>query len=162
MRRSDNIKTSGVFSFSFGAGGSSPCSSTIDRERSIRLSGEPIMLDIPESSGPSVSEIQSRLHAVAAMLRESRTIDAESQRLLAELVDELSSALHSARVPTTEVAHIAESTAHLADSLHQQHDQGVLASARERLETALLDAESRSNIVALARRLLDALANIGI
>jgi hypothetical protein len=120
------------------------------------------MLDIPESNRPSVSEIQSRLHAVAGMLRESRTIDPASQRLLAELVDELSTALHSGSVPTTEVAHLAESTAHLADSLHQQQDQGVVTSARDRLETALLDAESRSNIVALARKLLDALANIGI
>jgi hypothetical protein len=120
------------------------------------------MLDIPEPSGPSVSEIRTRLRAVAGMLRESRTIDPESQRILAELVDELSAALQSSSVPPGEVAHIAESTAHLADSLHQQHDQGVLASARDRLEEAVLNAESRSTIVGLARRLLDALANIGI
>jgi hypothetical protein len=120
------------------------------------------MLDIPESSGPAVSEIQARLRAVAGMLRESPTIDPASQRILAELVDELSAALQTASVPVGEVANIAESTAHLADSLHQQHDQGVLVNARDRLETALLNAESRSTIVGLARRLLDALANIGI
>src|SRR5947209_5087841 len=61
------------------------------------------MLDIPESNGPSVSEIQSRLHAVAGMLRDSRTIDPESRRVLAELVDELTAALQTASVPTAEV-----------------------------------------------------------
>jgi len=121
------------------------------------------MLDIPESSGPSVSDIQARLHEVAGMVRDSNTIDPESRRVLAELVEDLSEALQSASVPAADAAHLAESTAHVADSLHHQHDRGLLANTRERLEEAMLEAESRSPVVVgLARRLLDALANIGI
>jgi hypothetical protein len=109
------------------------------------------------------SEIQKRLHEVARMLREARGIDTESQRVLAELVAELNTALQTANVPAPEVSHLAESTAHLAESLHHQHDKGILGKARERLEGAMLNAEVHSpNAVGLARRLLDALSNIGI
>ena len=41
--------------------------------------------------------------------------------------------LASANVPPAEVAHLAESTAHLAESLHAQHDRGLLAGARDHL-----------------------------
>ena len=121
------------------------------------------MADTPESNTPSVPDIQSRLHAVARMLRHSPAVDAESQRVLAELVDELSTALQAANVPPAEVARLADSTAHLAESLHHQHDMGLLGRARERLEGAVIEAEAHAPLaVGLARRLLDALANIGI
>lgn len=121
------------------------------------------MADTPESSTPSVPDVQSRLHAVARQLRQSRSVDAESQRVLAELVDELSMALQAASVPPAEVARLADSTAHLAESLHQHHDTGMVGRARERLEAAVVEAEAHSPLaVGLARRLLDMLANIGI
>ena len=91
------------------------------------------MADTPESSTPSVPDIQSRLRTVARTLRQSRSVDAESQRVLAELVDELSAALQTASVPPAEVARLADSTAHLAESLHHHHDTGMLGRARERL-----------------------------
>jgi hypothetical protein len=117
----------------------------------------------PEPKPPSVEEIRAQLHQVAKMVRESRTIAPESQRVLAELVDELGTALQGTDVPPAEVARLAESTAHVADALHQQHDEGVLVRARDRLEEALLRAEASSPVaVGLARRLLDMLASIGI
>src|SRR4051812_44522200 len=120
------------------------------------------MSDIPSPNPPSVPEVQNRLHEVARLLRESRQLDAESQRTLAELVDELSNALREGNVPPAEVAHLADSTAHLAESLHHRHDTGVLGKARERLEGAVLAAEAKApTAVGLARRVLDALANIG-
>lgn len=121
------------------------------------------MPDTPSPNNPSVSEVQSRLHEVARMLRHSPDLGAESQRILAELVDELSTVLQAANVPPAEVAHLAESTAHLAESLSQPQDIGLVSKARGRLEEKLLEAESHApTAVGLARRLLDALANIGI
>ena len=121
------------------------------------------MPDTPSSTPPSVSEVQSRLHEVARMLRQSPDLGAESQRILAELVDELSTALQAANVPPAEVAHLAESTAHLAESLSQPQDTGLVGKARGRLEEGLIEAEAYApTAVGLARRLLDALANIGI
>ena len=112
---------------------------------------------------PSVAELKARLHAVAQRLRQPGPVDPEAKRTLAELVDELSAALGSGEVPPAEVAHLAESTAHLAEALHEREDAGLLGGARDRLEQAALNAEARAPLaVGLARRLLDALANIGI
>lgn len=112
---------------------------------------------------PSVQEVQARLHEVAGLLRSSRSLDPEAQRVLAQLVEELSTHLATGNVPPNEVARLAESTLHLAESLQQPQPQGLLSSARERFEEAVLGAESRAPVaVELARRFLDALANIGI
>jgi hypothetical protein len=97
------------------------------------------------------------------MLRESGSLDPEARHVLAELVDELSKVLNESNPPPAEVAHLGESAAHLAESLHRQHDQGLLGKARDRLGAAVLRAEAYAPVAAgLARRLLDALANIGI
>lgn len=120
------------------------------------------MPDTPEPT-PPVSEVQSRLHEVAGLLRHSRSLDAEARRVLAQLVDELSAALAAGNVPPAEVARLADSTVHLAESLHHPHEQGLIGSARDGLEGAVIDAEAHAPVaVGLARRLLDALANIGI
>ena len=121
------------------------------------------MPDQPAPATPSVPEIQARLHKVAQLLQEGRTLDPESQRVLAELVDELSAALRSAQVPPEEMTHLAEQTARLAEALHHRHDQGLLARVRDRFEDAVVNAEVHAPLVSgLARRLLDALANFGI
>jgi hypothetical protein len=119
-----------------------------------------MMSDIPT---PSVADVQRRLHDVAVTLRESTTVDPESRRVLAELVEELSRTLNSGNVPPSEVAHLAERTAHLAESLHHQQDLTIVGRAREGLEGAVVRAEAQAPVaVGLARRVLDALANIGI
>jgi hypothetical protein len=120
------------------------------------------MPDTPDST-PSAQEVQTRLQEVAGLLRKSRTLDAEAQRTLAELVEELSTLLAAGNVPPAEVARLAESTVHLAESLHHPHDRGLLGNARDRLDGAVIDAEAHAPVaVGLARRFLDALANIGI
>jgi len=121
------------------------------------------MSDTPETNPPSVQEVAARLRDVASEMRKSRSLDAHSQRVLAELVDELSKALAEPNVPPAEVARLAESTAQLAESLHRRHDRGLLERARDSLEGAVIDAEAHAPVaVGLARRLLDALASIGI
>ncbi len=120
------------------------------------------MSDTPQPT-PSAQEVQARLHEVAKLLRGSRSLDAEAQRTLAELVDELSALLRAGNVPPAEVARLADSTVHLAESLQHPQNKGLLGNARDRLEGAVIDAEAHAPVaVGLARRFLEALANIGI
>lgn len=121
------------------------------------------MSDRPESVTPSVAQLQARLYEISQLLRETRTIEERARRDLAEMVDELGKVLESAPAPPTEVAHLIESTAHLAEALHHQHDRGLLSRARDRLEEAVVRAEvSHPFAAGLAKRLLETLANIGI
>jgi hypothetical protein len=115
-----------------------------------------------DKQAQDIAEVRARLHEVAQMLRTSNSLDAESRPMLAELVDELGAALNTAHAPA-EVARLAESAAHLAESLHHQRDQGFLGNARDRLNSALIKAEVKAPVAAgVARRLLDAIANLGI
>jgi hypothetical protein len=113
-------------------------------------------------SAPGPSPAQACLHVIAELLRNPRPLTPEVRTALADLLDEFGGSLAPAAVPPAEVQHLAESTAHLARALHKK-DPGYLASARDRLEQAVLAAEAQAPTAAnLARRLLDALANIGI
>lgn len=121
------------------------------------------MTEQPQPGNPSRAEIQARLHEVARLLHSSESLNVESRQALVELVESLGDSLEKSDIPADEIEHLAESTAHLAESLHHQHDQTLLSRARERLEEAVIKTEARSPFVAgIARRLLDALANLGI
>lgn len=136
-----------------------------ERDRADQRTAEKgaVMPDTPNTNPPSLQEVQTRLREAAQLLRKSGSYDAATQRLLVELVDELNAALKTESIPPAEVARLAESTALLAESLHYQRNRSVLGAARDRLEGALIDAEVHAPVaVGVARRLLDALANIGI
>jgi hypothetical protein len=121
------------------------------------------MAETAKPGTPTVPEIQARLQGVAHLLRRQGPLEAEAKRALAELVDELSRILETSAVPPAEVTLLAESTAHLAEALHQQQQRELPVSVRERLQRAVVRAEARApNAVGLARRLLDALADLGI
>ena len=96
------------------------------------------MPETPESNSPSAEEVQIRLDGVARLVRESHHLDADSRRVFAQLVEELRTALQAHTVPPAQVALLAESTAHLAESLHQHHrDKGLLEKARDRFDGAV-------------------------
>ena len=121
------------------------------------------MPEQPPSGPPEPSGVPASLHAIARLLRESPPLGPEAQQALAALVDELGNALGSAPVPPAEVTHLADSTAQFVQAVRHRHDPGRLAAARDRFEQAILGAEAQAPLTAgLARRLLDALANIGI
>jgi hypothetical protein len=121
------------------------------------------MSDQPEPTVPSIQAIQARIRDVAQTLRDSRSVSPELQTALAERLDELSSVLKEPNAPPAEVAHLAESAALLAQALHDRHDEGLLAKARERLGAAMFQAEAHApTAVGLARGVINALANIGI
>src|SRR5712692_9200699 len=105
------------------------------------MKGGPTMPETPEPTTPSVAETQPRLHDVTRLLRQPGPIDPESQQVLAELVDELTRALETGNLPAAEVTHLAETTAHLAESLHHQQDLGLVGKARDRVERAVGNAE---------------------
>jgi hypothetical protein len=112
-------------------------------------------------SGPPAA--QASLHAIAELLRDPRPLTPALRTALADLLDEFGGTLSPAAVPPAEVQHLADSTAHLARALRQKRDLGYIAAARDRLEQAVLATEAQAPTTAgLARRLLDALANIGI
>jgi hypothetical protein len=111
----------------------------------------------------SPSETRARLHALSERLREAKHIEPAAQQELAQLVDELGAVLDSGSVPSAELAHLTDSAARLLQGLEQQHGSQQLLSARERLEVAILNAESRAPRAAdIARRLVEALAGLGI
>jgi hypothetical protein len=109
------------------------------------------------------ARITDGLHDLARALREAPPLGPEAQQALAALIDELGNAVGGTEVPPADVNHLAETTAHFVQALHRRHESGGLAAARDRLEQAVLRVESRAPVVAgLARRALDAIANLGI
>jgi hypothetical protein len=112
---------------------------------------------------PTALPIQAKLQEIAQLLREADHLEPEAQQALAGLLDEINRALDPAVLSSGETAHLAESVAQLGRALHQRHDTGLLAAARERLERAVVRAETTAPVAAgLVRRLLEAVANLGI
>ena len=111
----------------------------------------------------SVPDLLARLRDVARLLRRAPNLDDDARAAIGELVDELTNVLQSSTLLPAEVALLAETTTHLAESLHHQHDERAVGKARERFEQAVVNAESHApTVVGLARRLIETLANIGI
>jgi uncharacterized protein DUF4404 len=114
-------------------------------------------------SRQNTAQVQARLHELAEVLRQADHLEPEAQQALANLVEELSKALTPAALTGGETAHLASSAAGLAQSLHQQASPTLLSAAKRRLEQAALRAEAQAPVATgIARRLLDALADLGI
>jgi hypothetical protein len=121
------------------------------------------MPEQPPAGSPAPSDVQARLRDLAQRLRATEHLDPETQQELADLLEEMSQTVATHAAPSPELTHLADSTAHLAQALHQEQDAGLLARARERLEEAVVRAETGAPVAAgLARRLIDALSNLGI
>lgn len=112
---------------------------------------------------PSASEVQAKLHELAEVLREAQHLEPQAQEALADLVDELSKALTLAAIASSETAHLANTAASLVRALHQERNPTLLSAAKQRLEQAALRAEAQAPVATgIVRRLLDALADLGI
>ncbi len=121
------------------------------------------MPDEMPPSEPLANGVQSSLHVIAEILRDAKPMGRDVRSVLAELVEELAQFLAMPSPPPSEVAHLAESTANLTRAVHRGAAPGVLATARDRVEVALLAVETKAPLLAgLARRLLDTLGNLGI
>ena len=112
------------------------------------------------NAGPPVPQ---SLHELALMLRSARHLEPETRQELADLMDELAKAMAPPIGGAADLAHLRASAAHLAQVLHQPPEPGLLAAAKERLQDAVLRAEADAPLATgLARRIIEALANLGI
>jgi hypothetical protein len=131
--------------------------------RSFLIAGDLDMSDSIEPNASSVAQLRAHLHTIASLLREVPHLGPDAQRLLAELVAELSDALDAETVPAADLAHLADTAAQLVRAAHRGEEQGLLGAAREKLEGAAAAVEADAPMIAgLTRRLIEALSNLGI
>ena len=97
---------------------------------------------------PEGSPVPSRLHELARQLREAHHLGPEMQTALANLIDELGQALPTGAALTGNQTHLADSTAHLVQALHQRKDAGFLGAAKLRLEEAAVRANVEAPLAA--------------
>ena len=115
------------------------------------------------SGAPANPPSPAGLHELAQLLRAADHLGPQAQTALADLMDELSQALPAGAPLTGDKAHLADSTAHLIHALHQRKDAGFLSAAKQRLNQAAIRAEAEAPLAAgIVRRVIDALANVGI
>ncbi len=115
----------------------------------------------PEPS--AVAEVRTHLHTIAELLHAKPRLGPREQGILAELVDELSQALEKQASSPEELARLARTTAELVTAIQHERDAGLLGKARDRLDAAIVAVESEAPVLAgIARRLIAALANLGI
>ena len=117
----------------------------------------------PSPDLPADANLEAKLQSIAQLLRQADHLSPEAHKALAEIVEELGKALHSATVSSEETKSLADSTAHLVRALHQRQNQGLLAAARDRMKQAITHIEYQAPFAAqIAGRLLDTLASFGI
>jgi hypothetical protein len=116
-----------------------------------------------EPQVPSSEDRAASLHAVARALRETPHLGREARQALADFLDALNDPETTAAASPADMNHLTSRAAQLLTALRHRHDAGVLRAARDGLEEAVVRVESEAPVTAGAfRRLLDALANIGL
>ena len=112
---------------------------------------------------PAALAVSAQLHEIAQLLRTTDHLGPEAQAALAELADDLATALGQGTTPSAEGLAILSHARQLIEALHSDQSADPLTPARRRLEEAAAAVEGRAPYaVAFARRLLDALASLGI
>jgi hypothetical protein len=102
------------------------------------------------------------IEELARRLREAEHLEPEAREQGAELLNELAAALDQAE-PSAHTEHLTQSTAQLVLAVKDRHDPGLIESAIDRLEEAVLRAEAKAPVATgIALRLIDVLAATGI
>ncbi|WP_406698521.1 hypothetical protein V5E97_06530 [Singulisphaera sp. Ch08] len=110
-----------------------------------------------EEPNPSISKDIEKL---AQRLREAEHLEPEVRAEMADLLADLTAVLHPPE-PQTEA--LAESTAQLVRAVSDQHEPGLIEAAKERLEEAVVRAETKAPVATeIVLRLIDVLSGIGI
>ena len=127
---------------------------------SARMQGDIVM---SQEFPVAQQEVHAHLEAISALLRGPHRLDAATQAALADLVDELDKALKLGKIPNEEAARLAATASHFAEAVHGEEEVGVRSTARDRLLEAAAAVETKAPMIAgLARRVMDALSNVGI
>lgn len=120
------------------------------------------MTDPSPSAVPSGEAEQVSLAELARLLRHVDHLEPEARRQLADLVEELDSALHGNKSEES-AQHLAESVRQLAQALQTQHPENPITHAREQLEATVARTAAEVPVASgVARRLIDILADLGI
>jgi hypothetical protein len=110
----------------------------------------------------SPSSVRAQLVELAGHLKDVAHLEPAAQRALADLVVELAGALDPAAT-SEQRAHLADASAQLVRALHEQHNEGLVAAAKHRLEEAAARAEATAPVATgVARRLIELLSELGI
>jgi hypothetical protein len=105
--------------------------------------------------GSGIDELARRLGGV-------EHLDPQARATLAGLLRRLAAELDQAK-PSSQEEHLAESAAQLVRAVQDQHEPGLIAAARERVEGAVARAEATAPVATdLVIQLIDTLAHLGI
>jgi Domain of unknown function (DUF4404) len=117
---------------------------------------QPSMGETPDpSTGSDIEELARRLGGFEHLAPEARATLAGLLRKLAAELDRSE--------PSLQKEQLAESTAQLVRAVKEQHETGLVAVARERLEQAVARAEAKAPVATeLVLQLIDTLAHLGI
>lgn len=107
------------------------------------------------STGSDIEELARRLGGV-------KHLEPTARATLAGLLRKLAAELDQSE-PSAQKEHLAETAAQLVRAVHDQHEPGLIAAARERLEGAVVRAEAKAPVATdLVLQLIDTLAHLGI
>ena len=110
-----------------------------------------------ESDPPVVDPIEE----LANRLREAEHLDPEARAEAANLLGNLAVALNQPE-SSDQTQHLAQHTAQLVQAVNDQHEPGLIASARERLEETIARAETNAPVATdIVLQLIDVLAESG-
>jgi hypothetical protein len=112
-----------------------------------------------EESDPSVVNY---IEELARRLREVEHLDPEARAEAADLLGDLAVALNQPE-SSAQTEHLAQRTAQLVQAVNDQHEPGLIAATRERLEEAIAKAEAKAPVATdIVLQLIDVLAGMGI
>jgi hypothetical protein len=117
---------------------------------------QPSKAETPDPSiGSDIEELARRLGGFEHLEPEARTT-------LAGLLRKLAAELERAE-PSAQKEQLAESAAQLVRAVKDQHEPGLVAAARERLEETVARAEAKAPVATdLVLQLINLLADLGI
>ncbi|GIW86430.1 MAG: hypothetical protein KatS3mg108_0754 [Isosphaeraceae bacterium] len=105
---------------------------------------------------------ETSLSELARLLRDVDHLEPQVRRELADVVEELDSAVRGELNPD-QAAHLRQSVAHLVETIRSQRETGLVANARQQLEATLVRTETEAPVASgVARRLIEMIADLGI
>jgi hypothetical protein len=121
---------------------------------------------MPENPQPNVSgesPVRTKLRQLAQDVRRAHHLEPETRRKLADLLTRLSQELKPETLSAEDKGHLVAGIVELSEALREEKGIGPLTAARERLGEAIIETQAEAPVATgFLRRLLDALANIGI
>ena len=108
------------------------------------------------------SPLAATIEDVARRVREAEHLEPDTRVKVADLLENLAAELNETE-PSEHKELLAQTTTKLVQAVHEEHETGLIESARERLEEVVAKAEANAPVATdLALHLIELLANLGI